>query len=165
MSISISPLTKIISLSAILALGFLLVILSCALYSNYYPLFDISLFLIAPLPKLILNNAIGAHNNNSDFLSGTNGGEGDDSFYYNTKYFNGVRDTGDFLTSWFLILGIGLPVVFHHCNIINKWSMFMCISGGLIIYTSIVTFSIFFNGKRSGDGWDDDDEGGYGYGY
>jgi hypothetical protein len=38
MPFTVSPLAKIITLASTLALGFILIILSCALYNNWVPL-------------------------------------------------------------------------------------------------------------------------------
>ncbi|KAJ3383651.1 Vacuolar protein sorting-associated protein 55, partial [Lobulomyces angularis] len=43
----------IISLSLILSIGILMSILSCALYNNWFPLFTIVAYLLAPFPNLI----------------------------------------------------------------------------------------------------------------
>ena len=122
-----SPLTKIISLSGFLALGFLLVILSCALFHNYYPLFDILIFLLAPIPNTIFNAGNKYHT--FDFMSDSS---------------NTGQDLAHFLTGMLVTSGIALPVVFYHCQLIGHLSCIMCMIGGLIIYSSIVIFKWFF---------------------
>lgn len=127
MDFKVSPLTKIISLSGFLALGFLLVILSCALFHNYYPLFDILIFLLAPIP----NTLFGAGNkyHTSDFMSDSS---------------NTGQDLAHFLTGMLVTSGVALPVVLYHCQLIGHLSCIMCMTGGLIIYSSIVIFKWFF---------------------
>ncbi|KAL6940019.1 hypothetical protein ACO0QE_003897 [Hanseniaspora vineae] len=154
MAITISPLTKIIFLSGLLALGFLLVILSCALYSNYYPLFDLLLFLLSSVPRAMFPAGRGGAGSAgySSFLDDSQGAGG------------ALKDTGTYFTSWFLTLAIGLPVVMEHSNVINKRAMILSITGGGIIYGTIVLFGWFFsNGGSWLDEQDDDEYDGFGY--
>mgnify|MGYP003366215933 CR=1 FL=1 len=140
MQFKVSPLTKIISLSGFLALGFLLVILSCALFHNYYPLYDILIFLLAPIPNSLFQNRsnYGSSSFMNDSLDGNSG--------------QGASDFGHFCTGMLVTSGITLPLVFYHCQLINSVSCAMSISGGLIIYSSIVIFSWFFHSS-----WNEDD--------
>ncbi|SCV03824.1 LANO_0G06480g1_1 [Lachancea nothofagi CBS 11611] len=140
MGLKVSPLTKIISLSGFLALGFLLVILSCALFHNYYPLFDILLFLIAPIPNALFSKR---NFESSDFMSESN---------------SNVEDVGNFFTGLLVTSGLALPTVFYHCHLINQLSCIMSTIGGIVIYLSIVVFSWFFNA-----GWEEEDDGLFGY--
>ncbi|CCF60052.1 hypothetical protein KAFR_0I02730 [Kazachstania africana CBS 2517] len=135
MKFKVSPLTKIISLSGFLALGFLLVILSCALFHNYYPLFDILLFLVAPLPNSLFGSGSTAYST-SDFM---------------TDSTHAGQDFAHFLTGTFVTSGITLPLILYHCQYITSVSCAMSILGGLIIYSSIVIFSWFFNSNWDGD--------------
>lgn len=135
MEFKVSPLTKIISLSGFLALGFLLVILSCALFHNYYPLYDILIFMIAPIPNALFSKT---SYGGSDFMS-----ESSES----------GSDLGHFLTGMFVTSGIALPFVFFHCNLIGSVSCAMSMLGGLIIYSSVVIFSWFFHSN-----WDEEED-------
>lgn len=139
MQFRVSPLTKIISLSGFLALGFLLVILSCALFHNYYPLYDILVFLLAPIPNSLFKNR-------SDYGSGSFMNDPLDGSLGQT-----ASDFGYFCTGMLVTSGITLPLVFYHCQLINSVSCVMSICGGLIIYSSIVIFSWFFPSS-----WNDD---------
>lgn len=72
-----------------LAIGFLLVILSSALFNAYYPMMVVATFVVAPLP-----NAICARwANNEDFIDSSG---------------SGVLDLGRFLTGFLVIMGIGM---------------------------------------------------------
>ncbi|EEH03067.1 vacuolar sorting-associated protein [Histoplasma capsulatum] len=84
-------LKTIISLSFILAIGFLLVILSAALWHNFLPLLVVATYVIAPLPN------------------------------------------------W-----ISLPALLAHSGAIQMSAMVMSILGGLLIYGTIISFSMFF---------------------
>ncbi|CUS22192.1 LAQU0S04e10330g1_1 [Lachancea quebecensis] len=140
MGLKVSPLTRIISLSGFLALGFLLVILSCALFHNYYPLFDILIFLIAPIPNALFSKR---NFDSSEFMNDSS---------------KNVEDVGHFFTGLLVTSGLALPTVFYHCQIINHYSCIMSTIGGVIIYMSIVVFSWFFN-----SGWDEEDDALFGY--
>lgn len=140
MHFKVSPLTKIISLSGFLALGFLLVILSCALFDNYYPLYDILIFLLAPIP-------------NSIFQSSSQYGGGSSFMDDSTTTSQNSSDFGHFLTGMLVTSGITLPLILYHCQLINSVSCVMSITGGVIIYSSIVIFSWFFHSS-----WNDDDD-------
>ncbi|CCC67383.1 hypothetical protein NCAS_0A08250 [Naumovozyma castellii] len=135
MEFKVSPLTKIISLSGFLALGFLLVILSCALFHNYYPLYDILVFILAPVPNAIFG---GRSYGSSDFMSDSS---------------NNGKDLGHFFTGMFVTSGILMPVIFYHCQLIGSVSCAMSMIGGLIIYSSIVIFSWFFHSS-----WDNEED-------
>lgn len=82
-------LKTIIALSFVLAIGFLLVILSCALYKVYYPLLVVATYVIAPVPNWIA----GRVSNPDDFVESAGG--------------SGVLDLGRFCTGFLFVMGIG----------------------------------------------------------
>lgn len=117
-------LKTIIALSFVLAVGFLLVILSCALWKVYYPLLVVATYVLAPLPNWIC----GRCSNPDDFeSSGT-----------------AVLDLGRFCTGSLVVMGIALPIVLTHSNLISIGAMLMSVSGGLLIYGTIISFGMFF---------------------
>ncbi|KAK7514908.1 vacuolar protein sorting 55 superfamily [Phyllosticta citriasiana] len=118
-------LKTIIALSFILAIGFLLVILSCALWHVYYPLLVVATYVIAPLPNWICGRAA----NPDDFMESAG---------------NGVIDFGRFLTGFLVVMGIALPALLAHCALISVPAMVMSIIGGLLIYGTIISFTMFF---------------------
>ncbi|CDO53288.1 hypothetical protein DV451_004369 [Geotrichum candidum] len=126
MSFTVSPLAKIITLASTLALGFILIILSCALYNNWVPLTVVGIFLLAPVP----NALCGKWDGNDDFMSETS---------------TAVLDFGRFFTGFLVFSGIALPIVLAHNSIIGISAMAMSLVGGFIIYGTIVTFSAFFH--------------------
>ncbi|AET39049.1 Vps55p Ecym_3579 [Eremothecium cymbalariae DBVPG len=140
MGITVSPLTKVICLSGLLATGFLLVILSCSLYHNYYPLIDFQVFILAPIP-----NAISSRSNydGHDFMN---------------DRVKSAQDLRQFFTGLLVASGIIMPLVFQHAQIINKVSCVMSILGGLIVYSSMVIFGWFFTGS-----WEDDEDALFSY--
>lgn len=72
----------------VLAIGFLLVILSAALFKNYLTLLVVATYVVAPLPNWLCGRAA----NHDDFME--SGG-------------NGIVDFGRFLTGFFVVMGIG----------------------------------------------------------
>lgn len=120
-------LKTIIALSFILAIGFLLVILSSALFGpNYFPLLVVATYVLAPLPNAICARC----HNPDDFISEGSG--------------TGMIDLGRFLTGFFVVMGIALPAMLAHSGIIQVPAMIMSIVGGLLIYGTIVSFTMFF---------------------
>lgn len=88
-------LKTIIALSFVLAVGFLLVILSCALFKEYLPLLVVATYVLAPVPNWICSRCA----NPDDFVESSGAA---------------VLDLGRFFTGFFVIMGIGtffaLPV-------------------------------------------------------
>ncbi|KZF21387.1 vacuolar protein sorting 55 superfamily protein [Xylona heveae TC161] len=122
-------LKTIIALSFVLAIGFLLVILSSALWHNFLPLLVVATYLLAPLPNWIC----GRCSNPDDFMESSS---------------NAVIDIGRFCTGFFVVMGIALPVLFAHCGLIQVPAMIMSIVGGLLIYGTIISFGMFFQEEQ-----------------
>lgn len=81
-------LKTIIALSFVLAVGFLLVILSCALFKVYYPLLVVATYILAPVPNWICGRCA----NPDDFVESSGAA---------------VLDLGRFFTGFFVVMGIG----------------------------------------------------------
>merc|ERR1712225_173547 len=79
----------IILLSFILAIGFLLIILSGALYGNWMPILIAAIFVLAPAPNAICSRCSGADDFSADYSSG-------------------AVDFGHFLTAIFVVTGFAL---------------------------------------------------------
>ncbi|KAK2608407.1 Vacuolar protein sorting-associated protein 55 [Conoideocrella luteorostrata] len=122
-------LKTIIALSFVLAVGFLLVILSCALFSSYFPLLVVATYVIAPLPNWICSRC----SNPDDFVESSG---------------SSVLDLGRFLTGFLVVMGMALPVVLAHSDLIRVEAMVMSILGGLLIYGTIISFSMFFHEEQ-----------------
>ncbi|KAI5803112.1 vacuolar protein sorting 55 [Geopyxis carbonaria] len=124
-------LKTIIALSFILAIGFLLVILSAALFGqNYFPLLVVATYVLAPLPNAICQRCAGSE----DFIESAG---------------SGFVDLGRFLTGFFVVMGIALPAMLAHSGIIEVPAMIMSIVGGLLIYGTIISFTMFFQEEES----------------
>lgn len=132
-----NPLNKIIFLSAFLASGFLLILLSCALYNNYHTLWVILIFLLAPLPNLIANSIELARDYN--FLTFNDYGNSNDSTQ------SPLQEFGKYITGFLTVSGIALPLTFYHCGLIELGATIMSIIGGLIVYSDIIILIWFFN--------------------
>ncbi|KAI4240069.1 MAG: hypothetical protein LQ352_007719 [Teloschistes flavicans] len=122
-------LKTIIALSFVLAIGFLLVILSSALWRNYLPLLVVATYVLAPLPNWIC----GRCSNPDDFMESSG---------------NAVVDFGRFCTGFLVVMGIALPSLLAHCGLIEVSAMAMSIIGGLLIYGTIVSFTMFFQEEQ-----------------
>ncbi|EFY98129.1 hypothetical protein MHUMG1_04033 [Metarhizium humberi] len=122
-------LKTIISLSFVLAVGFLLVILSCALYQSYFPLLVVATYVVAPLPNWICSRCA----NPDDFVESSGAA---------------VLDLGRFLTGFLVVMGMALPIVLAHSDLIRVEAMVMSIVGGLLIYGTIISFSLFFHEEQ-----------------
>lgn len=127
-----NPLNKIIFLSAFLASGFLLILLSCALFNNYKPLWVILIFLIAPLPNIVAQSV---DNGRDNFLT----------FNNDSNTASSLQEFCRSLTGFLVVSGIALPLTFYHCQLIEFGSMVMSIIGGLIVYGDIIIFIWFFS--------------------
>ena len=76
-----------------LAIGFLLVILSSALWHKYWPLLVVAIYIIAPLPNWICGRCA----NPDDFMDSSS---------------NAAMDFGRFMTGFLVLTGIGELLVF-----------------------------------------------------
>lgn len=131
-----SPLTILFSLSLLLAIGFLNIVLSCALFNTYYPLYVILIFLIAPIP-----NAIASCVMNSSSYYGGYGGYGDlDDDYPGSNFGSFMK----FITGMLVSSGTFLPIVLWRNNIIPRGSFLLSLSGGFLVYSSFVLFGMGF---------------------
>ena len=79
-----APLTS----QQVLAIGFLLVILSCALFHKYHPLMVVATFVLAPLPNFICGRCA----NPDDFVESGS---------------SALVDFGRFCTGFLVVMGIG----------------------------------------------------------
>lgn len=123
-------LKTVILLSFVLAVGFLMIILSCALWSNWLPLLVALIFVLAPLP-----NALFAHCGGDDFTADYEG--------------SGPVDLGRFLTSIVVVTGFALPLVLAHSEIIRPAACAMSIIGGSLVYGTILAYSAAFKQDES----------------
>ncbi|KAK0254208.1 Vacuolar protein sorting-associated protein 55 [Friedmanniomyces endolithicus] len=119
-------LKTIIVLSFILAIGFLLVILSAALYKNFLTLLVVATYVVAPIPNWLCGRA----SSQDDFMDSGS---------------SSIVELGRFMTGFLVVMGVALPVVLAHCDLIRPEAMVMSIVGGLLIYGTIISFTMFFH--------------------
>ncbi|KAI4524345.1 vacuolar protein sorting 55 [Schizophyllum commune] len=124
-------LKTVILLSFVLAVGFLLIILSCALWANWLPLLVALTFVLAPLP-----NALFSHCGQDEFGGSYEGG-------------GGPVDLGRFITSIFVVTGFALPIVLTHSEVIYPAACVMSIIGGGLVYGTILAYSAAFKQEDS----------------
>ncbi|PPQ83332.1 hypothetical protein CVT25_003971 [Psilocybe cyanescens] len=118
-------LRTVILLSFVLAVGFLLIILSCALWQNWLPLLVALTFVLAPLP-----NALFSHCGSDELSSNYEG--------------SAPVDLGRFITAMFVVTGFALPIVLAHSNVIDPKACAMSITGGGLVYATILAYSAAF---------------------
>jgi Vacuolar protein sorting 55 len=106
----------IIGLAFILASGILAIILSCALDNNWLPLLVVLTYVFAPIPNAICKRIV------------------------QDEDIKGVLEAGYFITSIFIVSGFGLPIVLNRANIITDHATVLSLSGGILIYATIVAY-------------------------
>lgn len=135
-----SSLSRLIFLSVLIALGVLNIVLSCALFNNWLPILVLIVFLIAPLPNALAQYATSTYDSN--FLGDYDSDEAESPFV----------EFCHFLTGLFVISGTCLPIVMYHTSLITGSALSLSLTGGFLIYLSIVLFMV---------GFKDDDDNGY----
>jgi len=120
-------LKTVILLSFVLAVGFLLLILSCALFHNWLPLVVALSFILAPLPNALAGSCARA----SEF-----------SPEYDTT--SPILDFGRFMTSCIAVTGFALPIALAHAQVIHPAASVMSIIGGGLVYGTITAYSAVF---------------------
>lgn len=137
-----NPLNKIIGLSIVLSMGFLLVVLA-GVYGNWFPIINGIIFAVAHLPAAI-SKAISDSSDydfNFDPASSTTG--------------NVLKEIGQFLSAFLVVTGFYLPILLHHSLILTKTAMILTIIGGSLIYGTVYTFSLYFDESDNTDEVDD----------
>ncbi|KAG7663358.1 uncharacterized protein J8A68_003106 [[Candida] subhashii] len=133
-----NPLNKIIGLSIILSMGFLLVILA-TIYGNWFPIIIGIIFLFAHLPIIITKSIVNSSDYEFNFDPNSN------------NQTNVVIEVGKFLSSFLIVSGIYLPILLHHSLILNQFAMILTIIGGCLIYGTVYTFSSYFDESEDQD--------------
>ncbi|KZT58995.1 vacuolar protein sorting 55 [Calocera cornea HHB12733] len=120
-------LKTVILLSFVLAVGFLLVILSCALWANWLPLLVALTFVLAPLPNALFRNCSTDDFGAADYAEGS-----------------GPVDLGNFMTACIVVTGFALPLVLAHSGVIHPMACVMSIVGGGLVYGTILSYTAVF---------------------
>ncbi|KAL0087880.1 vacuolar protein sorting 55-domain-containing protein [Phycomyces blakesleeanus] len=143
-------LKTIIGLAFVLAIGFLFVILSCALYNNWWPLLVVATYVLAPLPNEIFGRCSEEHGSelwNDEY-----------AIYISLEYLlqllinfdnsdnsSSFTDAGRFITGILIVTGFCLPFVLAHAEVITVPAMIMSIIGGVLVYGTIGSRIFPFN--------------------
>lgn len=133
-----NPLNRIIGLSVILALGFLLVVLA-GIQGNWFPIIDGIVFAAAHLPAAITK----AVATSSDYDFSFDPASGSSA--------NVAVEAGQFISAFLVVTGLYLPVMLHHLHILSKTAMILTIIGGVLIYGTVYTFSSYFDPHEEED--------------
>jgi len=118
----------IIGLAGSLIIGLLLNILACALYKTAFPVLAVVAYFFAPFPNLLC-------------------GRGDGY----SEAPKARKDWGYFLTGLFVVCGFGIPAILAHSNMINLASFLLALTGGLIVYGTMIAYIRIFYGKENED--------------
>jgi len=125
-----SEMQKIIGLATFFAIGVLLIILSCAFENNWWSLFIVIFYAIAPLPNILCSNL---------------------NFYEDFSDDRSSNEVGYFFTSIFIVSGFGVPAVLNHIGVISASSATLSILGGLMVYGTIIGYRFCFNRRNDYD--------------
>lgn len=153
----------VVWLACVLATGFLLLILSCTLWSNWYPLLvGAYAFLALPTSSLLSKGrskprSSSLTNRAADLplstgllfvlppipnsLCGRLAGYDDYAADYNPAF----ADLGDFFTAVMVVSGAALPLTLAHAGILAPAACGMAIAGGGLVYSTMVTYHTFFS--------------------
>lgn len=127
-----NPLNKIIGLSIVLSMGFLLVVLA-GINGNWFPILIGIIFAIAYTPIPISR----ALSSSSDY---------EFNFDPNSASSSGIlKEAGLFISAFLATTGFYLPILLHHSHILTKTAMILTIIGGILIYGTVYTFSLYFD--------------------
>lgn len=126
-----NPLNKIIGLSIVLSMGFLLVVLA-GVSGNWFPILDGIIFAVAYLPAIVTRIVFNLSDYDFNFDPQT------------TSQTLAVQELGKFLTAALLVTGVYLPILLHHSNILTSAAVALTLIGGLLIYGTVYTFSQAF---------------------
>jgi hypothetical protein len=117
----------IIGLSLALSVGLLLNILACALWKKWWPIFSVIAYILAPIPNMMC----------------TRFGVG-----YDDSKARAFEDAGHFMTAIFVVSGLAIPALLAHIKVIEIGALLMCISGGVVVYGTILLYLHAFHGKK-----------------
>jgi len=124
-----NPLKRIIGLSVILSMGFLLVILA-GINGNWFPIIDGIIFAVAYLPIAITSQSFASdYDFNFDPQSSS----------------SSIKEAAQFLSSFLVVSAIYLPIILHNSHYLTKTATILTIVGGSLIYGTVYTFVTYFD--------------------
>lgn len=131
-------LRSLVFLAFTLALGILLLILACALDQNWWPMFLLFPYLLAPLPKVI----------GRVVEERTGGGFGGGSWDMGTG--PSGMDWAYFFTSAFVVSGLGLISVLGHAEVVSTQATVLGVFSSICVFGSIFAYTHFFAAESDG---------------
>eukprot|EP00055_Hartaetosiga_balthica_P013047 m.65391 g.65391 ORF g.65391 m.65391 type:complete len:136 (+) comp8151_c1_seq1:141-548(+) len=119
------------SLAFFVTMGFLLVVLACALpnYGNWYPLFVLLTYAFTPIPTALAKRADSGYSTNS----------------------SGVHwDVAMFATAALVVSGFGIPLVLWHHGTIAAGACWLTFGGNAVIFLSTLAYFKYFTEDSDG---------------
>jgi len=122
-------------LAFFVAIGIILDILACVLWMNWWPIFVIVFYTLAPLPNIVFAQCADPSTSES---------------FLDTRA-RSWKDTGFFITGILIFSGLGLPIVLYHSNVIELGQLLLALGGGVITYAAFVVYIHFFHPSKNSD--------------
>ncbi|KCV71032.1 hypothetical protein H696_01980 [Fonticula alba] len=118
-----------------MALGLLLILLSCALFNNWWLLFVMAFYFLSPIPTMFANK-IDEHRQNASF--GLSGGDT-----------SGVRDAGNFMSAFLLVSGFSFPLALLRGDVVEGAAAGMACAGGIVCFLSLAVYAKRYSNNDS----------------
>jgi len=107
-------------LAFLFSVGFLLQILGCALYNNWWPMLTGLMYIMLPMPCLFFGGG------SSDFITSGEGGD--------------WADAAKFLTGFSSVGSIAIPAILRHANLITAGAMWIEFAAFFILLSTVMIF-------------------------
>jgi len=132
-------LKALVALAFFGSVGMTLLVIGCAIYENWWPLFVIMFYLLSPLPILISKR----YNGNGGFMGGPS---------------NACQELAIFLTMGIVISAFGLPIIMSRTpqtaqadsnitSTITPQAAWYTIGGNVVVFMTIAGFFFVFGGE------------------
>eukprot|EP01028_Stygiella_incarcerata_P009033 TRINITY_DN411_c0_g1_i2.p1 TRINITY_DN411_c0_g1~~TRINITY_DN411_c0_g1_i2.p1 ORF type:complete len:127 (-),score=30.70 TRINITY_DN411_c0_g1_i2:263-643(-) len=116
-----------------LCLGALMCILAGAVYNAWICLVSLVMYLLAPIPLLVCKSS---SEDSNDVFHDMSGGGG------------GIGDLGEFLASTFGAVGLGLPLILYHVEVVPVAGALLAFFGGILIF-AVIAFDFWLERRES----------------
>ena len=127
-----------ISLSFLLAVGILLIILSCAVEGVWWTLIVAVFCAFLPLPNKLAQKWVELLDRDGDF---SRMGATTNRDWIHAR----ILEAGYFLTALMLVLSMALPILFFHAGWISQQSAILAFFGALTMDTAILLYGKYFH--------------------
>ncbi|XP_063415208.1 leptin receptor overlapping transcript-like 1 [Mytilus trossulus] len=119
------PIVALIAMAFAAAVGVTFLVLGCALYDNWWPMFVLIFYFLSPLPTVISRRM-------ADSLDTAS---------------SACVELAIFLTSGIVISAIGLPLVLAHVNTIDWGACALVLAGDLVVFLTILGYFFVFGNE------------------